>query len=230
MTSAHTARRNYGHLPRGAHTAHHTFRGEPFDPISWRAPPSPIFLHSLLRYGLLAFLLASLFFAWRGYLLQRPILVGERMATIVTVVLAHVQLLLGLIIYMLPVQGHRPRWPGFTSASGSSSTSAPWWWPSCCHLGRVLAKRARRNGAAVAGGCLLPAGAGARSFGRSWPFTEIGHGREWLLMHLVRGRGPAVAALGRLWWSGGRRARVRSEAGFSGPIAPLATAMMVAWG
>ena len=47
-----------------------------------------IFLHSLLRYGLLLFLVGSLFFAWRGYLLQRPILVGERMATIIAVVLA----------------------------------------------------------------------------------------------------------------------------------------------
>ena len=140
-----------------------------------------IFLHSLLRYGLLAFLLASLFFAWRGYLLQRPILVGERMATIVTVVLAHVQLLLGLIIYMLrfkaigKMAGLHQRFWKFEHI-GTMVVAIV-----LITLGRVLAKRAKeeRRKQLLVGVFFLLALV-LILWAIPWPSTEIGHGREWL--------------------------------------------------
>ncbi|MCB0780616.1 MAG: hypothetical protein R2810_03430 [Flavobacteriales bacterium] len=140
-----------------------------------------IFLHSLLRYGLLLFLVGSLFFAWRGYLLQRPILVGERMATIIAVVLAHVQLLVGLIIYML-------RYKSFDRMSGIHER----FWKFehlgtmlvaiiLITLGRALAKRAKeeRRKQFLVGVFFLIALV-LILWAIPWPHTELGHGREWI--------------------------------------------------
>ena len=140
-----------------------------------------ILLHSLLRYGLLLFLVGSLFFAWRGYLLQRPILVGERMVTIITVVLAHVQLLLGLIIYML-------RYKAFERMAGSHERF--WKYEHIgtmivaivlITVGRAMAKRAKeeRRKQFLIGVFFLIALA-LILWAIPWPMTELGHGREWI--------------------------------------------------
>jgi hypothetical protein len=59
------------------------------------------FFHSLLRYAVLIALLFAFIVNLRGMLAKRPILVGERMVTILAMVLCHVQLVLGLILYFM---------------------------------------------------------------------------------------------------------------------------------
>ena len=59
------------------------------------------FFHSLLRYAVLIALLFAFIVNLRGMLAKRPILVGERMVTIIAMVLCHVQLVLGLLLYFM---------------------------------------------------------------------------------------------------------------------------------
>ena len=59
------------------------------------------FFHSLLRYAVLIALVFAFIVNLRGMLAKRPILVGERMVTIIAMVLCHVQLVLGLILYFM---------------------------------------------------------------------------------------------------------------------------------
>jgi hypothetical protein len=59
------------------------------------------FFHSLLRYAVLIALLFAFIVNLRGMLAKRPILVGERTVTILAMVLCHVQLVLGLILYFM---------------------------------------------------------------------------------------------------------------------------------
>ncbi len=59
------------------------------------------FFHSLLRYAVLIALVFAFIVNLRGMLAKRPILVGERMVTIIAMVLCHVQLVLGLLLYFM---------------------------------------------------------------------------------------------------------------------------------
>lgn len=59
------------------------------------------FFHSLLRYALLLALVYAFVVNLRGVLQQRPILTGERTITILAMVLCHVQLVLGGILYAM---------------------------------------------------------------------------------------------------------------------------------
>ncbi len=58
-----------------------------------------VFAHSILRYAVLLALIYAFFVNLRGVLAQRPILTGERMVTILAMVLCHVQLVIGVILY-----------------------------------------------------------------------------------------------------------------------------------
>ncbi len=58
-------------------------------------------IHSVLRYALLVFLLLSIFFSLRGIITKAPILIGHRALTVWTVVLAHTQVVIGLILYIV---------------------------------------------------------------------------------------------------------------------------------
>ena len=60
-----------------------------------------LFFHSLLRYAVLILLIASVFFAFRGYFLKGPILIGERKVWIFTVIACHIQLVIGGFLYWL---------------------------------------------------------------------------------------------------------------------------------
>lgn len=59
------------------------------------------FFHSLLRYAVLLALLYAFIVNLRGMLAQRPILTGERLITILAMVLCHVQLVFGIILYAM---------------------------------------------------------------------------------------------------------------------------------
>ena len=140
-----------------------------------------LFFHSLLRYGaLLAILFAGLLHL-QGYLARRPILNGERSLAIVAMVICHIQLVIGLLLY-------------FTSKSyalDSSSTTGRFWKMEhigvmviaivLVTLGRSLSKRAKDERVKqlrvwtfylIALALML--------WATPWPFREIGHGRGWL--------------------------------------------------
>lgn len=57
------------------------------------------FLHSLLRYAVLIMVAVAGFTALRGYLTRSPVLTWQRTATIIAMVLCHVQLVIGIILY-----------------------------------------------------------------------------------------------------------------------------------
>lgn len=139
------------------------------------------FFHSLLRYLLLLALAGAAFTHLNGFLTRRPILNGERTLAILAVVLSHVQLALGLILY-------------FTTKSyalDSSSAEGRFW--KMEHLGtmviaialvtvgRSLSKRAKDERLKqrhvwvfflIALALML--------WAIPWPFREIGHARGWL--------------------------------------------------
>ena len=139
------------------------------------------FFHSLLRYGVLLAVLGAGLLHLQGYLARRPILSGERMLAIVALVLCHVQLVIGLVLY-------------FTTASYSldSSSAAGRFWKMehlgamlvaiiLVTVGRVLSKRAKDERLKqqrvwvfylIALALML--------WATPWPFREIGHGRGWL--------------------------------------------------
>ena len=140
-----------------------------------------LFLHSLLRYLLLLFLAGAAFFAWRGYLLGRPILNGERMVTIIAVLLAHVQLVLGVALYAIRYQAFdqmaevsRRFWK--FEHIGTMIVAVV-----LITLGRALSKRARdeRRKQFLIGLTFLIALA-LILWAIPWPLTELGHGREWI--------------------------------------------------
>ncbi|MEZ4807293.1 MAG: hypothetical protein R2815_07425 [Flavobacteriales bacterium] len=57
------------------------------------------FLHSLLRYAVLIMVAVAGFTALRGYLGRSPVLTWHRSAAIIAMVLCHIQLVVGIILY-----------------------------------------------------------------------------------------------------------------------------------
>ncbi|MBP8878194.1 MAG: hypothetical protein KBG86_09125, partial [Flavobacteriales bacterium] len=60
-----------------------------------------LFVHSLLRYGVLLTVAGAGILHLRGYLAKRPILTGERTLAIWAMILCHTQIVIGLILYLL---------------------------------------------------------------------------------------------------------------------------------
>jgi cell division protein FtsW (lipid II flippase) len=139
------------------------------------------FFHSLLRYGALLTILLAGVLHLRGYLARRPILNGERSLAIIAVVICHIQLAIGLLLY-------------FTTKSyalDSSSAEGRFWKMEhigvmviaiiLVTVGRSLSKRARKERVKqlrvwtfylIALALML--------WATPWPFREIGHGRGWI--------------------------------------------------
>lgn len=59
------------------------------------------FFHSLLRWAALLALVTAIVVAWRGYFAKSPIIVWHRGAAIIAMVLCHVQLVIGGLLYGL---------------------------------------------------------------------------------------------------------------------------------
>lgn len=143
-----------------------------------------LFIHSLLRYAVLLLLLVAFLVNLRGWLLHRPILVWERMATILAMVLCHVQLVVGLALY------------GMNAAAFHSKDAGAWQrFILHVHIGsmvlaivlvtaaRMMSKRAqdeRRKQLLIAVGYGL--GLALMLYAVPWPFTEIGRtfAKGWL--------------------------------------------------
>jgi len=140
-----------------------------------------VFLHSLLRYGVLLSVAVAGLLHLRGFLLKRPILNGERMLAIVAVIFCHTQLAIGLILYMM----------NFKAYSDMGGEVGRFW--KMEHLGtmliavilvtigRVSSKRATNEPTKqkrVAIYYLLALV--LILWAIPWPFTDIGRGRGWL--------------------------------------------------
>ena len=141
----------------------------------------PLFIHSLLRYGVLITVAAAGLIHLRGLLAQRPILNGERSLAIVAVVLCHVQLVVGLILYAMSYELY----------SNMQGAAGRFWKMEhlgtmvvailLVTLGRALSKRAkleRSKQLRIAVFFLI--GLALMLLAIPWPFTEIGHNRGWL--------------------------------------------------
>lgn len=140
------------------------------------------FLHSLLRYAVLLALVWAFLVNLRGWLMHRPILTGERMVTTVAMVLCHVQLLIGLILYAI-------NWSAFKSANleayhkfmkyehaGTMIIAV-----ALITVGRMLSKRAQTEDAKQQRIAIFYGiGLVLILWAIPWPFKEVGHSLGWL--------------------------------------------------
>jgi len=138
------------------------------------------FIHSLLRYAVLLAVLVAGITHLRGALTQRPILTWERLSAIIALALCHVQLVIGLILYMMRVKSYTPDFPSHTfwkfEHIGTMVIAV-----ILVTVGRVLSKRAkeeRTKQLRIAVFYLI--GLGLMLWATPWPFREIGSGRGWL--------------------------------------------------
>lgn len=143
--------------------------------------PFLVFVHSLLRYGVLFTVAAAGILHLRAFLQKRPILTYERSLSVVAVVLCHAQLVIGLILYLM----------NFNTYKNMVGEVGRFW--KMEHLGTMLvaialvtigrasAKRAKDERVKqkriaifflIALALIL--------WAIPWPFTEIGRGRGWL--------------------------------------------------
>ncbi len=140
-----------------------------------------LFLHSLLRYGVVITVAAAGLLHLRGWLMQRPILNGERMWAILAVVFCHVQLVMGLILYAMNFQGYM--------AMGGE-TGRFWKMEhlgtmviaiALVTIGRVSSKRANEEPVKQKRVAIFYLIALALIlWAIPWPFTTPGHGRAWI--------------------------------------------------
>lgn len=149
-----------------------------------------IFFHSLLRWLVLLALVIAAGTAWRGWLAQRPIIVWERSVTILAMVLCHVQLLLGLVLYMINFKSYTI--VGMRGGSTGLTNDVVRYWKyehigmmilaiALVTIGRVLSKRAKEEPAKQRHIALFyTAGLLLILYMIPWPFTFLGAGRGWL--------------------------------------------------
>ena len=142
-----------------------------------------IFAHSLLRWLVLISVGMAGLIALRGWIFKRPIIVWERMVAIVALVLCHVQVVFGLILYGVRFKRYVP--PSFNARE-----IAFWKYEHLAMMllavilvtvGRVLSKRAQTEQAKwkfIAIFYLIALL--LMCFSIPWPHTHIGMNREWL--------------------------------------------------
>lgn len=143
--------------------------------------PFFLFIHSLLRYGVLILVAWAALVNLRGYLLQRPILNGDRALAIAAMVVCHIQLVIGLILYL----------SNFEAYKNMSGEVGRFWKMEhfgtmliaivLVTVGRMLSKRAKEERTKqrhVAVFYMI--GLVLMLWATPWPFTAIGHGRGWI--------------------------------------------------
>ncbi len=140
-----------------------------------------LFVHSLLRYGVLLSVALAGFMHLYGSLRQRPILIGERKLSIIAVILCHSQLVIGLLLYLM----------NFSTYSQMGGEVGRFWKMehigvmvfaiALVTIGRVSSKRAkdeRLKQKRVAIFYLIALA--LMLWAIPWPSTELGRGRGWL--------------------------------------------------
>lgn len=87
------------------------------------------FIHSLLRYAVLGGVAIAGLAALRGYLAKSPILSWERASAIIAMILCHVQLVIGLLLYLT-------RFGSFEERFGAGSDMLRFW--KMEHIGTMI--------------------------------------------------------------------------------------------
>lgn len=143
--------------------------------------PFLVFAHSLIRYGVLITVAFAGLVHLRGMLFKRPILTYERALSIVAMVLCHVQLVVGLILYLINfkqytmMQGPEGRFWKMEHIGTMVIAIA------LVTIGRSTAKRAKEEQVKQKRIAIFYLIALALMlWAIPWPFTELGHGRSWL--------------------------------------------------
>ena len=148
-----------------------------------------VLFHSLLRYGVLITVAAAGLVALRGYILKAHIITWERSLAILAMIMCHVQLLLGLLLYAT-------RFKHYASLSGAgyqtamtNSTINYWKYEhisvmilgiALVTIGRALSKRAQTEPGKQLRVAIFYLIALALFLWRTpWPFTVVGQGRGW---------------------------------------------------
>lgn len=141
-----------------------------------------LFLHSLVRWLVLASVATAVFVNWRGLLLKTPIIIWERMVTILAMVVCHVQLVIGVLLYVIDYRaitrgytGEALRYWKYEHLGVMLSAIV------LITLGRILSKRARAEGAKqLLVAVFYSAGLLIMLWSIPWPFTFLGMGRGYL--------------------------------------------------
>jgi hypothetical protein len=141
-----------------------------------------LFAHSLLRWLVLLSVAGAALVSWRGLVLKTPIMVWERTLAIVALAVCHLQLLLGLLLYMINYKAIDIGYAG--------DTKRYWKFEHLgmmliaillVTLGRVLSKRAKAEGAKqLLVAVFYTAALLIMLWSIPWPFTELGWNRGWL--------------------------------------------------
>ncbi len=71
-----------------------------------------VFFHSLLRWGVLLALVVAIVVSWKGYFAKSPIIVWHRAVAIIAMVLCHVQLVIGSVLYGMRYASFADRFSG----------------------------------------------------------------------------------------------------------------------
>lgn len=140
------------------------------------------FLHSIMRYGVVLTLTLAFLINLRGWLMSRSILTGERMITIVAMVLCHVQFVVGLILYAM-------NWKVMSDENAGAAQHFFKYEHAATMLiaiilvtlGRSLSKRAQDERAKqMRVAIFYGIGLLLILWATPWPFKEVGRGLGWL--------------------------------------------------
>ncbi|MFZ1693216.1 MAG: hypothetical protein WAT74_08480 [Flavobacteriales bacterium] len=134
------------------------------------------FLHSLLRYAVLLLVLVAFLVNLRGWLMNRPVIIWERMVTIWAMVSCHIQLVVGIALYGMNAKVfHNPEAGYYQKFILHSHIGIMVLAIALVTAGRMLSKRTPDEGRkqmliAVSYGIALA----LMLYATPWPFTEAG--------------------------------------------------------
>ena len=140
------------------------------------------FMHSLMRWLVLFGIGGAAVVSWRSLVLKTPIMVWERALTIAAMVLCHVQLVIGALLYMI----------NYKSINVGMTGDMKRYWKFehlgmmviailLVTLGRILSKRAKVEGAKqLLIAVFYTAALLLLLWSIPWPFTFMGQGRGWI--------------------------------------------------
>ncbi len=147
-------------------------------------------LHSILRWLVFFSVATAGLVALRGYLRGAPIIVWERTLTIVAMILCHVQLFLGLLLYALQFKSYTIL-SKIGNQTANTQNSIDYWRMvhpmlmilviALVTIGRMSSKKAkteRRKQLLVAIFFLLALA--LMVYAIPWPGTRMGQGRGWI--------------------------------------------------
>lgn len=149
-----------------------------------------LFAHSLLRWLVLLSVAGAAIVSWRGLVLKTPIMVWERSLSIIAMVVCHVQLVTGLILYAIKFRTYVSVKEGGAVSSLGADVIRYWKFEHIgmmviaillVTLGRILSKRAKAEGAKqLLVAMFYTAGLLLMLWSIPWPFTEVGRSRGWV--------------------------------------------------